>query len=646
MPGSPSLRAATPCSVSSTCLAPLFFRRHIYSGSDLRLGCSLNHRRRSSPRHLAESAPGPKSYSQHSFRAAAVAPFGISTGAAAAAAAATAAVEAIPMPSSAGTLWATCLVLFCGAFLTGLPPVLWWDPSPDAGRPGPASGMASLLQGPSLRMLSAGLMLGSGLGVVVPEGFFTFVEKAPPEHTGLPEWSAGAAMLAGFVGMLALQLWLEGRSHAATAAAAPAAAAAAAGAGAPSAGGTGAAAGAVGDGDADGGGSGGGIYSRGSVGWRQRWDSGYSALPSTAVADVETARSAAAAVGAAAGTSGLELGRRKNCTSTTTTTTTAAAAAAAAAAAPGGAAAAAPSNGASAKPAVAVDGGKAMPSPYSGAPQAPPPTDGSEPTAAAAAVAAAGPASLRSDAVAHINAPANPSFSKSSLAATAATAAAATAPPSLSSAEFALGGLLVHSAADGMAVGAASLGGGGSGGGGVSALTLAVVAAIMLHKLPVTLGLTTYLREAGWRRGRVLQALLAFSASAPLSALASFYLLGLLLPSVGAPAGDGAAAGGGGSQAVALAVLFSGGTFLAAATQHILPAALAATLAAAAPPPQGDSCGAHGVQTAAAAGKGSPLVGAGEGAGGGSARGRLLPLMWLAVGAGAPLLIAALLPEV
>ncbi len=93
------------------------------------------------------------------------------------------------------------------------------------------------------------------------------------------------------------------------------------------------------------------------------------------------------------------------------------------------------------------------------------------------------------------------------------------------------------------------------------------------------------------------------------------------LPPVG-EVGAGVEGAHGPGQAVALAVLLSGGTFLAAATQHILPAAL---------------------QTGGAVGAGGEGGGRGAAAAGGA--GGAMGMVWLAVGALLPLVIAALLPE-
>ncbi|MEW5317571.1 MAG: hypothetical protein WDW38_008857 [Sanguina aurantia] len=69
---------------------------------------------------------------------------------------------------------------------------------------------------------------------------------------------------------------------------------------------------------------------------------------------------------------------------------------------------------------------------------------------------------------------------------------------------------------------------------------------------------------------QIMRCLLLFSCSAPACALLSYYVL-TLVPGMAHP------------QSIALAVLFSGGTFLFAATQHILPAALTPSSSAAMP---------------------------------------------------------------
>lgn len=138
-----------------------------------------------------------------------------------------------------------------------------------------------------------------------------------------------------------------------------------------------------------------------------------------------------------------------------------------------------------------------------------------------------------------------------------APAAASAAP------DRALTGLLVHCAADGLAMGAASLS-------GDAALSAVVGLAMVLHKAPMAFGLSTYLMSARWSWPRAQRALALFSAAAPAAALATRALLGSV-PALTSPA------------AVALVLLFSGGTFLHAATMHILAEVLGSS-----------GCGGHG----------------------------------------------------
>ncbi|KXZ51844.1 hypothetical protein GPECTOR_11g283 [Gonium pectorale] len=476
---------------------------------------------------------------------------------------------------SGGMLWATCAVLFFGALLTGLPP-LWWTRAA-RGRAG-RGWQAEVLEGPGLRMLSAGLMLGSGLGVVLPEGFFAFVEGTP-EDGGLPEWTAGGALLLGFVGMLTLQRWLEGPG-----------------------------------GGGEGFGHGGHHHHhhqhRGASGRSAASDGlhPYSTLPYTAVAAEDCGARGLSGPGQGLGEASDRSSRGRR------------------GPAPGGLELSREAVG----PAAEVKAG----APETGPRMA----DGRPDPASATAAGAHGGLFLQDEGLGRWR-------SEDPAVAAAAQAAAQSGPASgapFGSPGLALGGLLIHSAADGLAVGAASLGGGGGAGGGPSALSVTVAAAIMLHKLPVTFGLTAYLTEAGWQPGRVLRGLLAFSASAPLAALATFYLLSGLL--AGAQAGGEAAVGdgggGGGEQAVALAVLLSGGTFLAAATQHILPAALEAGGAGA------GATGSEAGRDRRGSSRGDGEEGATEGGFPNPQQQRSqMSLVWLAAGAVLPLLIAALLPE-
>jgi len=112
-------------------------------------------------------------------------------------------------------------------------------------------------------------------------------------------------------------------------------------------------------------------------------------------------------------------------------------------------------------------------------------------------------------------------------------------------------GLVVHAAADGVALGAAATT-------NQTDVEMIVFLAIMLHKAPASFGLVTYLLHEGLERGRVRKHLLVFSLAAPVAAIATFLLLTL-----------------GGHMdtysATGVAMLFSAGTFLYVATVHVLP---------------------------------------------------------------------------
>ena len=96
--------------------------------------------------------------------------------------------------------------------------------------------------------------------------------------------------------------------------------------------------------------------------------------------------------------------------------------------------------------------------------------------------------------------------------------------------------------------------------GGDAGLSAAVAFAMILHKAPAALGLTTFLIAAKWTKARAIQGLVAFAAAAPVAAIVTAVVLGLS-PFLSHPAG------------AALCVIFSGGTFLYAACVHVLPEA-------------------------------------------------------------------------
>jgi len=120
-------------------------------------------------------------------------------------------------------------------------------------------------------------------------------------------------------------------------------------------------------------------------------------------------------------------------------------------------------------------------------------------------------------------------------------------------------GLLVHAAADGVALGAAATT-------SRTDIEMIVFLAIMLHKAPAAFGLSSFLLHEGCERGQIRRHLLAFSLAAPIFALITYYGL--------SQSGKEAISSVNGTG---LAMLFSAGTFLYVATVHILPELLKQT---------------------------------------------------------------------
>ncbi|XP_005746596.1 zinc transporter ZIP9 isoform X2 [Pundamilia nyererei] len=114
-------------------------------------------------------------------------------------------------------------------------------------------------------------------------------------------------------------------------------------------------------------------------------------------------------------------------------------------------------------------------------------------------------------------------------------------------------GLVVHAAADGVALGAAAST-------SQTSVQLIVFVAIMLHKAPAAFGLVSFLMHAGLERNRIRKHLLAFALAAPVLAMLTF--LGLSQSSKEALSDV---------NATGVAMLFSAGTFLYVATVHVLP---------------------------------------------------------------------------
>ncbi|KAJ5666748.1 hypothetical protein N7462_011157 [Penicillium macrosclerotiorum] len=106
-------------------------------------------------------------------------------------------------------------------------------------------------------------------------------------------------------------------------------------------------------------------------------------------------------------------------------------------------------------------------------------------------------------------------------------------------------GLVIHAAADGIALGASS---------SDTGLSFIIFLAIMVHKAPASFGLTSILLKQGLSSRTARAHLLVFSLAAPVGALATF----LFAHMVGSSGGDEA-----GSQwRTGMLLLFSGGTFL------------------------------------------------------------------------------------
>ncbi|KRZ83699.1 Zinc transporter ZIP9 [Trichinella sp. T8] len=75
-------------------------------------------------------------------------------------------------------------------------------------------------------------------------------------------------------------------------------------------------------------------------------------------------------------------------------------------------------------------------------------------------------------------------------------------------------GLIVHSATDGIALGAAAF--------ADSSVTFIIFLAVLLHKAPAAFGLSTYLLNEGFEKSKIRKLLIIFSSSAPLATLLTF----------------------------------------------------------------------------------------------------------------------------
>lgn len=114
-------------------------------------------------------------------------------------------------------------------------------------------------------------------------------------------------------------------------------------------------------------------------------------------------------------------------------------------------------------------------------------------------------------------------------------------------------GLVVHAAADGIALGAATVL-------AHTHLTMIVFIAIMLHKMPAAFGLVSFLLHEGFERNRIRKHLLVFALAAPVLAVITYIILS-----------QRSVESLHDTKTTGIAMLFSAGTFLYVATVHVLP---------------------------------------------------------------------------
>ncbi|XP_017772008.1 PREDICTED: zinc transporter ZIP9 [Nicrophorus vespilloides] len=113
-------------------------------------------------------------------------------------------------------------------------------------------------------------------------------------------------------------------------------------------------------------------------------------------------------------------------------------------------------------------------------------------------------------------------------------------------------GLVVHAAADGVALGAAATT-------SHAEVEIIVFLAIMLHKAPAAFGLVTFLMHEGIDRQRIRKHLLIFSLAAPCLTLLTYFGIGQEQKETFSSI-----------NGTGIAMLFSAGTFLYVATVHVL----------------------------------------------------------------------------
>lgn len=106
-------------------------------------------------------------------------------------------------------------------------------------------------------------------------------------------------------------------------------------------------------------------------------------------------------------------------------------------------------------------------------------------------------------------------------------------------------GISLHSLLDGLALGAGLM---------LPQLGPVVLLAVIIHKMPDSISITSILLSVGWSRRKVAMLSLLFSLTTPVGALLAYFFFRALSP-----------------ENVAIAIGISAGTFLAIATADILP---------------------------------------------------------------------------
>ena len=137
-----------------------------------------------------------------------------------------------------------------------------------------------------------------------------------------------------------------------------------------------------------------------------------------------------------------------------------------------------------------------------------------------------------------------------SLSDLSASSPAATTKPAAKTSFSTTLGLVIHSAADGIALGASST---------IPSISFIIFFAIIIHKAPAAFGLTSVLLKQGLGKRRARAHLMAFSLAAPAGAILTWSIVRIL-------GGSGESEGSSGAESMkfwtGLILLFSGGTFL------------------------------------------------------------------------------------